>query len=191
MNKVFLSGRLTANPTTFASANANLSNARFDLAASDSRNNRETYFFPCVVFGVQANYVINYLKKGDFVIIEGRITRRNYTTKDGRTGTSTDIVVDNIQSVNNNSSNQYRNPIKDLASSSAATNTFNSVSNQPTVGNMSEEKVVEKVSIDESFGTDEDVNPTNQANANQKENSKTADPSSDDMPDWYNELDED
>ena len=179
MNKVFLSGRLTANPTTFASANANLSNARFDLAASDSRNNRETYFFPCVVFGVQANYVINYLKKGDFVIIEGRITRRNYTTKDGRTGTSTDIVVDNIQSVNNNSSNQYRNPIKDLASSSAATNTFNSVSNQPTVGNMSEEKV----SIDESFGTDEDVNPTNQANANQKENSKTADPSSDDMPD--------
>ena len=64
MNKVFLSGRLAANPTSFASTNAAAANAKFDLAVNDSRNKNETYFLPCIAFVPTANFTISYLKKG-------------------------------------------------------------------------------------------------------------------------------
>lgn len=133
MNKVILSGRFVANPVSFATQ-TQTPNSKFDLAVSDSRMSSETYFFPCVCFGTRANYINTYLKKGDFVIIEGRITRKKYTTREGKTNYGTDIVVDDIQLVSNiNNSNQYNN------------NFANSRSNNKQLENE------EKVSIDDAF----------------------------------------
>lgn len=167
MNKVFLSGRLTANPTSFASANTATANAKFDLAVNDSRNKNETYFLPCIAFGPTANFTISYLKKGDFVIVEGRITRRSYTSKDGKKLYSTDIVIENLQPV----SEPNRSSV--ISSNTTMNSTRNMNANITS-------KQDDKVSIDEAFIDEENNNLTKQ---NQVE--QTTD---DELPDWMNDL---
>ena len=167
MNKVFLSGRLVANPTSFASANSAAANAKFDLAVNDSRNKNETYFLPCIAFGTTANFTISYLKKGDFVIVEGRITRRSYVSKDGKKLYSTDIVVENLQ------------PVSEHNRSNAITNNVN----VNPINKQSDELVKQqeqKVSIDEAFIDEENNNLTKQ-----NETEQSVD---DELPDWMNDL---
>ncbi len=170
MNKVFLSGRLVANPASFATASAQ-STARFDLASNDSRNSKETYFFPCVAFGATANYIMNYCKKGDFIIIEGRITRRSYTTRDGKNGNSTDVIVDNVQSVStaSNKINYSTNIMGDK--------------NDKDEPIANEEKPISKFSIDDAFINDEE---DDLKKANENENSSN----DDEFPGWMNNLDD-
>lgn len=163
MNKVILTGRFVANPASFATQ-SQTPNSKFDLAVSDSRMSSETYFFPCICFGSRANYINTYLKKGDFVIIEGRITRRKYTTREGKTNYSTDIVVDEIQLVsNNNYSNQY------ISSNNQ---------NIQKISDSLNKDEGEKVSIDDAF----------ENNSLKQENDKE-NIADDEYPSWMNELD--
>lgn len=100
MNKVFLVGNLATDPTNRTTANGtNVVN--LNIACSDIRNRGESHFFPCVAWNNQANFIMTYLKKGDAVVIDGRLTRRSYVSKEGKTVYVTEVVVDNIKSVGN------------------------------------------------------------------------------------------
>lgn len=98
MNKVILIGRLVRDPETRNTASGKIV-CRFSVAVNDSRNRKTTYFFNCAAFDQSANYISTYLKKGETVSIDGRLTTSTYTNRDGVNVTSTEVIVDNVNSI--------------------------------------------------------------------------------------------
>lgn len=100
MNKVFLIGRLTADPE-LRYTNNNLPVASFSLAVNRNFQNqsgeREADFINIVVWRKQAENVKNYIGKGSQVAIDGRIQTRNYEGEDGKKRYITEVVADNVQ----------------------------------------------------------------------------------------------
>jgi single-strand DNA-binding protein len=94
VNKLFLVGRVVRDPESRDFANGRL--ARISIAVSDNYTRDKTYFFDATAFDKRVDYILNYIHKGDLITIEGRLTKRKYTTKDGRNAESTDIVIDSI-----------------------------------------------------------------------------------------------
>jgi single-strand DNA-binding protein len=56
----------------------------------------ETQWHNLIAWGNQAKIVEKYLKKGNEIAIEGKLTSRNYTDKDGVKRYVTEIVVTEI-----------------------------------------------------------------------------------------------
>jgi len=73
--------------------------ARLSIATNDSYKNdkgekvTETQWHHIVMWGTQASMAESYLKKGDTIIIEGKLASRNYNDKDGVKRYVTEIVV--------------------------------------------------------------------------------------------------
>ena len=100
MNKVFLIGRLTADPV-LRYTSTNIAAASFSLALASNRKNeegeRETDFINIVVWKKQAENVKNYLSKGSKVAVEGRLQVRNYDDQAGKKRYVTEVVAENIE----------------------------------------------------------------------------------------------
>ena len=101
LNKVQLIGRLGKNPEFKALTNGNKV-ASFSVATSEKwkdKNSGETKetttWHNIVIWGSLADVAARYLKKGDNVYLEGKITTRSYE-KDGVTRYVTEIVVNNM-----------------------------------------------------------------------------------------------
>lgn len=97
-NKVFLIGRLVADPEVRYTQGENPSAiARYRLAV-DRRFSREgeqqADFIPCVAFGKQGEFAEKYLRKGLKIAVVGRIQTGSYTNKDNQKVYTTDIVVE-------------------------------------------------------------------------------------------------
>lgn len=99
MNKIFLVGNLTADPIAKTTTTGKTL-VNFSVACNDNIAGKEhTSFFPCTAWGNQANYLASYVKKGDTVVIDGRLNRRSYVDKSGKNVYVTEIVVDNVSTV--------------------------------------------------------------------------------------------
>lgn len=98
MNKVFLVGRLSADPI-LKTTNKGIEFVNITVAVNDLRNKNDSYFLPCVGWNTTATFINQYLKKGDLVGIDGRITRRSYVNKEGKQTYVTEVVIDNINSL--------------------------------------------------------------------------------------------
>lgn len=96
MNKVFLNGYLAADPKQRITAKG-LEQSNIIVAVNDIKNPSDSYFIPCVVWGTTAKYVNSNLKKGNFVAIDGRLTRRSYLSTDGKTNYITEVIIDNLK----------------------------------------------------------------------------------------------
>ena len=99
MNKVFLMGRLTADPEVkYSKDNTDLAIARYTLAVNRLHVKEDAKvkadFIRCVAFGKAGEFAGKYFRKGQRVLIEGRIQLGNYTDKDGNKVYTTDIVVE-------------------------------------------------------------------------------------------------
>lgn len=95
MNKVFLMGRLTADPEMGTTAGGTMV-ARYTLAVNRTRRQdgqQEADFLRCIAFGKGAEFVKNHLFKGIKMAVIGRIQTGSYE-KDGVRYYTTDIVVD-------------------------------------------------------------------------------------------------
>ena len=95
MNKVFLIGRLVADPET-RQTRAGGTVARYRLAVDRQRGKdgqREADFINCVAFGKSAEFASKYLYKGTKIAIEGRILTGSYE-KEGVKHYTTDVVID-------------------------------------------------------------------------------------------------
>ena len=119
MNKVFLIGRLTKDPdlryTQSGQAVVSFSLA-VDRGLSKQKKqemesmNRPTADFPRItVWGVQAENVSRYLKKGNQCAIDGKIQTGSYQDKDGKTVYTTDVVADRVEFLESRSDGQYQN----------------------------------------------------------------------------------
>ncbi len=99
MNKVILLGFLAQDPVAREFPEKNLVTSNFSVAVSDSRNYNVSYFFNCVAWNQTADYVNSSLHKGDFVVVDGRLTNRSYINKAGQKVYVTEVVVETIRNL--------------------------------------------------------------------------------------------
>jgi single-strand DNA-binding protein len=88
MNSTLFSGRLTKDPVyTAPKKEGGISAARFTLAVENKwqkdGENKEPNWIPCVVFGKSADALVKYVKKGNKIIVKGRISTDKYEAKPG------------------------------------------------------------------------------------------------------------
>lgn len=101
LNKVFIAGNLTRDPELRAlPSGANVTS--FGVATNrvwkdqSGEKKEATEFHNVVVFGRQADTCAQYLKKGQQVLVEGRIQTRSWE-KEGQKHYRTEIVADRVQ----------------------------------------------------------------------------------------------
>ncbi len=100
MNKVILTGRLTRDPES-RMTQSNMEISRFSLACQSdfvSRDGeRDTEFINCVAFNRSAQTINRYCRKGQMILVQGRIRNNSYDAQDGTKRYTTDVVVDNFE----------------------------------------------------------------------------------------------
>lgn len=95
MNFVALMGRLTKDPEAKQNQTTNLT--RFSLAVDRRGKRDEADFFNCTAFGKTADFICQYFKKGNRILISGRIQNDNYTASDGSKRSAVQIIVDQAE----------------------------------------------------------------------------------------------
>lgn len=116
LNKIQLIGNLGRDAETRFTTN-NLSVTSFSLATTygykgkDGNFVNETTWHNCVGFNLSDFYKEN-LKKGKKFYIEGRLTKKDYTDKEGNKRYSTDVVIERLiplESSGGSGSSNYNN----------------------------------------------------------------------------------
>ena len=106
LNRVILIGRL-ANDPELKYTPSGIAVTSFRLAvnrpmsaeARTSGQEKQADFFSIVAWRQSAEYAANYLGKGRLVAVEGRLQVREYVTQDGQKRRDTEVVVDNLKSL--------------------------------------------------------------------------------------------
>jgi single-strand DNA-binding protein len=99
-NSVRLIGHLGADPSikTFDSGKkiANLSLATTDYTMVDGKKTAETHWHNLVLLGKIAEVAEKYLQKGKEIAVDGKLTNRSYTTKNGEKKYITEVLVSEL-----------------------------------------------------------------------------------------------
>ena len=100
-NSVRLIGHLGQDPK-LVSNGENSSVVSFSLATNetykDAKGNKatRTEWHNIVSFGRVANLIIQYCKRGEFIMLNGRLQTRQYTNKEGQQRYVTEIITEEI-----------------------------------------------------------------------------------------------
>lgn len=102
MNNVQLMGRITYDlePKYISSG---LCVLRFTVAVNRPKKKDEAKaqadFITCIAFGKTAETIGNYFKKGERILVEGRIQTGSYENKEGKKVNTTDVLVNGFEFV--------------------------------------------------------------------------------------------
>ena len=98
MNKFQFLGRLTKDPEVRYTANTNSQVTSFSIAVNrryvSQNGERQTDFFNLSAFGKTAEFCSKYFKKGQQVLVEGRIQNRTWEDQNGQKRYATDFIVE-------------------------------------------------------------------------------------------------
>ena len=98
MNKVFLMGRLTADPE-MRQTPSGVTVTTFTIAVDrrfSKDGQRQTDFIRCTAWRQQAEFICKYFKKGSMICVIGNIQTRSWDGQDGKKQYSTDIIVEEV-----------------------------------------------------------------------------------------------
>ncbi len=122
-NKSIIMGRLVADPE-LRKTESGISNCRFSVAVQEDYKNkdgsRDVDYITCVAWRQTAEFVTRYFKKGQPILIDGKIKSRTYE-KEGQKHYETYIKVAEVRfaggsSTNNNSDSNTPPPeLSDLS----------------------------------------------------------------------------
>jgi len=98
--KIILMGRLTADPELRRTA-SNVPVASFSVAVnrpyqSKTAGERQSDFFNVVAWRSQAEFICKYFKKGNCILVDGRLETREYLDKNGIKQRVVEIVTENV-----------------------------------------------------------------------------------------------
>ena len=103
-SKVILMGNLTRDPETRTTTSGQ-SVTSFSLAVSrqwrgsDGQNQEQTSFINCVAWGRPGEVIAQYVKKGNPLLVSGRLDQRSYEDKDGNKRQAVEVVVEDFNFV--------------------------------------------------------------------------------------------
>ena len=99
-NRVVLAGNLTRDPE-LRFTQEGVPVASFSIAVNRVRSKSEAVdFFNVSAWRELGERVANYKKKGDPILVEGRLQYRTWQTPDGTKRSTVDVVADNVQFLN-------------------------------------------------------------------------------------------
>ncbi|MFA7417732.1 MAG: single-stranded DNA-binding protein [Acholeplasma sp.] len=138
INRVVLVGRITKD-VDHRVTQSGVSVVSFSLAVNRNftaaNGEREADFVNCVTWRASADFMRNYVKKGNLLGVDGRIQTRNYEDSEGRTVYVTEVVADSVQLLESRSSNQsdnagqYKNKYEENQSDNAQEELYESTKN--------------------------------------------------------------
>lgn len=102
VNKVLLIGNLTRDPE-MRSLPSGQPVANFGIATNrvwrdkEGQKQQQADFHNVVAFGKLAETVSQYMKKGNMIYVEGRLTTRNWDAQDGTKKSRTEIIAETVQ----------------------------------------------------------------------------------------------
>ena len=97
MNNITLMGRLVADPE--AKKLENTVKTSVTIAVDDGKDadgKNKAIFVPIVAFGPMAKVLYTFFKKGNRILIQGRLSIRSYETKDGNKSSWTEVIISGI-----------------------------------------------------------------------------------------------
>lgn len=101
MNRIFLTGNLTAAPELFET-NAGKEFCKFNIAVrreyvDEKTGEASTDFFRCTAWGNQAHAIAKYQRKGNKLTVVGNIYANTFTDKDGIKRTNYEVQVKDVE----------------------------------------------------------------------------------------------
>ena len=107
-NKVIMVGRTTRTPEVKMTAGLTKV-ANFTLAVDNGYGEtQKTDFFNCVAFGKTAETIAAYVRKGDLILVEGRLEIDKWTDRDGINREKPKIAVTNFRFLETKKSKEER-----------------------------------------------------------------------------------
>ncbi len=119
LNKVILFGRLGQDPELRALPSGTQV-ASFSIATNrvykdkNGQKQEQTDWHNIVLFGRQAELAQQYLKKGDTVLIEGRLQTRSWEGQDGQKRYRTEVIADRMQFGPRSTGSSVPEPVQDI-----------------------------------------------------------------------------
>lgn len=98
LNRVILMGRLTRDPE-IKQIPSGVPVTTFSLAVdkfTPQGQDKQADFFNIVAWRQTAEFVSKYFRKGQLVAVEGKLSSRKWTDKDGNNRTSVEVVADSV-----------------------------------------------------------------------------------------------
>ena len=123
MNKFQFMGRLTRDPETRTTPNTNTQVTTFSIAVNrrfaDQNGERKADFFNLTAFGKLAEFCSKYYRKGQQVLVEGRIQNRSWDDQNGQKRYATDFIIENAYFADSRRDSAGSNVDMEVPSSSA------------------------------------------------------------------------
>ena len=95
-NKAILCGRLTRDPASRATPSGMMI-CEISIAVNGLGKDKDTFFADCKAFGKTAELVMQYIHKGDELLVEGALKTEKWTGKDGTEKSRMFVYVDRIE----------------------------------------------------------------------------------------------
>ena len=113
VNRVVLVGRITREPET-QTTNTGVPYVRFTLAVNrpfkDQNGERPADFINCIAWRQQADFMKNFVHKGNQLAIEGRIQTNSYQDANGNNRQAFDVLVESVSNLEPASKNDTYQP---------------------------------------------------------------------------------
>ena len=98
MNKVIIKGRLTRDPEVRYTQTTNTQISNISVAVNrrfvKEGEEREADFFNCIAFGKQAEFLSKYFKKGQEILLSGRLQTRTWDDEQGQKHYVTEVIAE-------------------------------------------------------------------------------------------------
>ena len=121
INKMILQGRLVKDVDKRMTKN-DVAVSSFTVAWSEKYGQTEqVLFMNCVSWNNQAEFIANYFKKGDMIVVEGKLTTRSYEDGNGDKRYVTELTVDKAHFCGSKQDSKPQQVAGDLSTYSSGT----------------------------------------------------------------------
>jgi single-strand DNA-binding protein len=99
MNTIILKGRLTRDPEVrYTQSNSMVTQITIAVDRYAKAGEEKTAdFIDCVAFTSTAEFISKYFKKGQEILVNGRLQIDSYTDKEGNTRRKTNVVISQVE----------------------------------------------------------------------------------------------
>ena len=127
MNKVILTGRLTAKPE-LNYTQSQMAVTKFTIAVDRFSKDKGADFIRVTVFGKQAENVCRYMDKGRMIAVEGSLQTGSYKGRDGKTVYTQDVIANHTEFLGGNSEPAREQTARQIEEDASALLGLNSLS---------------------------------------------------------------
>ena len=112
LNTVSLVGRITAEPELKHTQNGN-SVCSFTIAVQRDGRDQPTDFLDCVAWRQTAEFISNYIHKGNLLSVSGSIQTRTYEDREGKKRKVVEILANKVNSLERREAPVTDEPVDD------------------------------------------------------------------------------